>query len=154
RDHGIRVVLYDYALPRKSGAGFYLRLAANLLSPLPHSVSSHLAEPLRRAVAEHAVPGKVDLVHFEWTGLADALDRRTQLPWVVDAHNVESLIWQRYHETERRWLKRWYIRGQWHKYERFERRIFQEATRVITCSEPDAALVRDRFGGNRVDVVD
>src|SRR4051794_14893402 len=45
RDRGARLVLYDYALPRKSGASFYLRLAASLLSPLPYSVSSQLGTP-------------------------------------------------------------------------------------------------------------
>src|SRR6516162_7211662 len=39
--HGIRAVVVDRAVPPKAGAGFYARLAANLLSPLPYSVASH-----------------------------------------------------------------------------------------------------------------
>ncbi len=64
------------------------------------------------------------------------------------------MIWQRYHETETALLKRWYIKQQWRKFERFERRAFAAATRVVAVSEDDAALIRDRFGGRNVDVVD
>src|SRR5438132_5114731 len=32
-DHGIRTVVVDHTVPRKSGLGFYARLAANLFSP-------------------------------------------------------------------------------------------------------------------------
>jgi len=70
------------------------------------------------------------------------------------AHNVESLIWQRYYESETAPLSRWYIKQQWRKFERFERRAFAAASRVVAVSEPDAALIRDRFGGRAVEVVD
>ena len=73
---------------------------------------------------------------------------------VLIAHNVDSLIWQRYYETERSPLKRWYVRGQWRKFERYERRTFADADRVVTVSEDDAALARGRFGIENVDVVD
>jgi glycosyltransferase involved in cell wall biosynthesis len=70
------------------------------------------------------------------------------------AHNVDSLIWQRYHETESRPLRRWYIRGQWRKFERFERRMFAAADRVVTVSAADAVLARQRFDIDNIDVVD
>src|SRR5207237_7721110 len=46
-DHGIRTVVVDRSVPAKSGAAFYVRLAGNLLSPLPYSVTSHNSRPLR-----------------------------------------------------------------------------------------------------------
>ena len=154
RAHGIEPVLYEDALPRKSGLGFYARLAVNLLSPLPYSVSTHQGAALRAALAEHATPGKADLIHFEWSGLTEALDPSGPLPWVVDAHNVDTLIWQRYHETERRPLRRWYIKRQWRKFERFERRVYRAATRVLAVSDEDANLMRTRLGVERVEVVE
>jgi glycosyltransferase involved in cell wall biosynthesis len=78
----------------------------------------------------------------------------TTLPYVVDAHNVETLIWQRYHETEGRRLRRWYVKRQWRKFERFERRVFGAATRVVAVSDADADLMRTQFGVERVDVVE
>ena len=154
RDHNIEPVLFDHVLPGKRGLGFYGRLARNLLSPLPYSVATHRCQPLRDALRRHAVPGQVDLVHFEWAGNADALDAAAGLPWVVNSHNVDTLLWQRYFETERRLLRRWLVKQQWRKFERFERRVFRAATHVVAVSEDDAGLMRNHFGAEHVTVVD
>jgi glycosyltransferase involved in cell wall biosynthesis len=152
-DHGVNVVIVEHPLPRKSGPGFYLRLAANLFSPLPYSVATHLSAPMRTAVTAHAAANCVDVWQFEWPSylatLPDPAARK-----VLIAHNVDSLIWQRYHETESRPLRRWYIRRQWRKFERFERRAFRAATRVVACTPDDAALIREQFGQPAVDVVE
>src|SRR5262249_3852488 len=70
------------------------------------------------------------------------------------AHNIESLIWQRYHQTEANPLRRWYIKRQWRKFERFERRAFAEAACLVAVSADDAVLAQQRFGAPRVAVVD
>lgn len=152
-DHGVATVLVDRAVPRKSGAGFYARLAANLFSRLPYSVATHTSRPLRRAIRRHAASQRVDLWHCEWTPYAQAL-QGVPGRHLVMAHNVESLIWQRYSEAETNPFKRWYIRRQWHKYERFERRAFAWATRTVAVSPEDAVLMHERFNAPRVDVVD
>jgi glycosyltransferase involved in cell wall biosynthesis len=152
-DHGIRTVVVDRAIPSKSGPSFYARLAANLLSPLPYSVASHTSAALCSALRSHAATHPVDLWHCEWTPYAQALQavpgRR-----VVMAHNVESIIWQRYHETERNLLKRWYIGRQWRKYLRFERDVLQQADCTVAVSAIDADRFRHDFGVGCVDVVD
>jgi glycosyltransferase involved in cell wall biosynthesis len=150
---GIATVMVDRTVPSKSGLRFYARLAANLLSPLPYSVASHNSAALRRALRDHAARHPVDLWHCEWTPYAEALRAVPGGRRLVMAHNVESLIWQRYRDTEPNPLKRWYIRQQWRKFESFERRAFAEADRTVAVSGEDAALVR-RFGGRAVDVVD
>src|SRR5579864_2877441 len=45
-ERGIAPVMVDHAVPPKSGATFYMRLAANLVSPLPYSVTSHRSRAL------------------------------------------------------------------------------------------------------------
>lgn len=153
-DHGIRTILVERSFPPKSGPGFYARLAANLLSPLPYLVSSQYTQAMRRAIQQFAAKQSVDLWHCEWTPYA-ALFRGLEQPApLVMAHNVESLIWQRYHETETNPIKRWYIKEQWRKLERFERRTFAEARRTVAVSPEDARLIDRRFGSKRVDVVD
>ena len=153
RDHDIEPILVEDPLPRKSGLGFYLRLAGNLFSPLPYSVATHTSVRMREAVAAHAALNSVDVWQFEWPSymatLTDPAARK-----VLIAHNVDSLIWQRYYETEARPLRRWYIKQQWRKFERFERRAFAAATRVVAVSPDDAVLIREQFGQPNVDVVD
>jgi glycosyltransferase involved in cell wall biosynthesis len=152
--HGVETVVVGRAVPRKSGPLFYARLAANLLSPLPYSVASHTSRALRRAVARYAAAHRVDLWQCEWTPYAEALRGLSGVRRLVVAHNVESLIWQRYHETEANPLKRWYVGRQWRKFERFERRAYSEADCTVAVSPEDAARIRGQFGGRRVQVVD
>ncbi len=151
--NGVRTVLVERTVPAKRGLGFYARLGANLLSPLPYSVASHNSRALRQALCEHASYCPVDLWHCEWAPYAEALGvvpgRR-----LVMAHNVESVIWQRYHETETNPLARWYVGRQWRKFANFERSVVREADLTVAVSELDAERFRRDFGADRVEVVD
>lgn len=154
QEQGIETVVVDRAVPPKSGPLFYARLALNLLSPLPYSVASHTSPALRQALHEHAARNRVDVWHCEWTPYCEVLrdlpaDRR-----VVVAHNVESLIWQRYHETEANPLKRWFIGKQWRKFEQFERRAYSTSATTVAVSPEDAQRIRREFDGRAVHVVD
>ncbi len=153
-DNGVTPVVVDDPVPRRSGPLFYARLAANLLSPLPYSVASHRSPPLEAALRELAAREKVDLWHCEWTPYAAALRGLGDAPRLVMAHNVESIIWQRYHETETNPLKRWYVGRQWRKYQRFERSVLGEMEQTVAVSDLDADRLRRDFGARRVDVTE
>ena len=94
-----------------------------------------------------------DLWHCEWTPYAQAMYRRPGR-WVVMAHNVESTIWQRFTETERNPLKKWFLRRQWKKFEHFERWAYSAATRAIAVSREDADRIERQLGAANVAVVD
>jgi glycosyltransferase involved in cell wall biosynthesis len=153
-EHGVETRVVERAVPPKSGPRFYLRLAANLLSPLPYSVATHKGRELRRALAEIACTQHVDVWHCEWTPYAETLCEIASERRVVMAHNVESIIWQRYYETESNPLRRWYIGRQWRKFQRFERRVFGEVEHPVAVSDTDARRLRDDFGVARVAVVE
>ena len=153
QDHGIETVLVDHPLPPKAGLRFYGRLAANLLSPVPYAAAVHESQVYRQAVRRHAAGRRVDLWQFEWTPYVTTT-RGLPGARVLTAHNVDALVWQRYYETERHPLKRWYIKRQWRKFQGYERRLFAEVDRVVAVSAEDAALVRDQLGIAHVDVVD
>jgi glycosyltransferase involved in cell wall biosynthesis len=154
REHGIDTVVVDRAVPPKSGPAFYARLAANLFSSLPYSVATHTSKALCRAIADHGASHRVDLWQCEWTPYAEALRVLNGVRWLVVAHNVESLIWQRYREAETNLLKRWYIDRQWRKFVRFERWALGSATCAVAVSPEDATRMRDDFGASRAAVVD
>ncbi len=150
----IETVLVDRGLPVNAGLSFYGRLAWNLLSRLPYSVQVHNTAAVRRAIRRYAAANHVDLWQAEWTPYAESLCGTLREPWIIMAHNVESLIWQRYSETETNRLKRWYINQQWHKFERFERKMFARAARTVTVSDVDSHLARTRFGATGLSVVE
>lgn len=154
RRRGVAVRLVDRPVPRKSGPGFYARLGLNLLSPLPYSVASHDSPLMRAALREHAAANAVDLWQAESIGYMEAFRGLPGARKVAIAHNVETQIWRRYYENEKNPAKRWYIGQQRRKFERFERRAFAEAAKVVAVSAEDARLIRERFGGERVAVVD
>ncbi len=153
RDHQIEPILVDDPLPRKKGLRFYSRLAANLASAWPYSVTSHQSVAMRQAIHEYAAKNKVELWQAEWSAYLPALEA-VPGPKLLIAHNVDTLIWQRYYENARGFARRLFLKQQWHKFERFERWAFKQANGVIAVSAEDAALVRERFGQPAVDVVD
>ena len=154
RDHHIEPVFVEDPVPRKAGLAFYSRLAANLLSPLPYSAVTHVSPALRRAAAQHAARHPVDLWQLEWTAYLDAVPPVSLAPRLMMAPNVDALIWQRYHETERHLLRRAYVGWQWKKLERWEGRMFRAADRCVAVSEEDASLMRQLHQVQHVDVVE
>src|SRR5262249_46382170 len=74
-------------------------------------------------------------------------------PIVLQAHNVDTLIWQRFEETERNFLRRWYVANQRRKFDRFERKAFHDVSRVVAVSPDDAALAKEKFAVDQLDVV-
>jgi glycosyltransferase involved in cell wall biosynthesis len=154
RSHGIEPVLVHHPVPSKTGLAFHARLLANLLSSWPYSVTSHQSEPMRRALTDLARRDKVDLWQFEWTGYLPMVEASLPGARVVIAHNVDTLIWQRYFETEKGFLRRAFLKTQWQKFRRFEEQSFRQVDRVVAVSEDDARLIREQFGQPKVDVVD
>lgn len=154
RDHRINPLLVHDPVPRKSGALFHARLVANLLSALPYSVASHHSAQLSRTLQRHTDRHPVDLWQFESTPYVGVVGSDVAAPRLLVAHNVDSLIWRRYRDTEAGALRRWYVHQQARKFERLERTVFNDVTRVVTCTAEDATLVRERFGMSRVDVVE
>lgn len=133
---------------------FLARLAANLASPDPYSAQYNRCPALQNAVARYAAAHDVDLWQCEWAPYAVNLSELGAAPWVMMAHDIQSLIWERSYRTERNPLKRALIGAQWRKYRRYEQSVFRAATLTITVTERDAALAQDQFGARRVAVVD
>jgi len=138
-----------------SKARLAIELACNLASPYPYFVQKQLSSELCAKVASISNRNDIDLVHFEWTPYAAATMRdRAGKPWVIDAHNVESLIWRRYFEVEKNWLKARFIHRQWKKTVQFERQMFQSASHTVFVSEPDQVIAFAQFGCRASTVVD
>ena len=116
-------------------------------------MATHTSRALVAAMDKVAERDPPDLWHCEWTPYAQAMYRRRG-PWVVMAHNVESIIWQRYAQTERNPLKAWFLRRQFKKFRAFEGWAYANATRAIAVSREDADRIERQFGATDVAVVD
>ena len=151
---GIRTIEVARKVPCKNGVTFYYRLLANLLSPLPYSVQTHASAEMSREITRLQKSGAVRLWHCEWTPYAQLFRDVALNPLVIAAHNVESMIWSRYAETEKRTITRWYIRHQCKKFKRFERWAFQRAERLIMVSDEDARRAVTSFVARDIDIIE
>lgn len=153
RDHRIEPVLVHAPLATRKGARFAIDLGLNLVQSEPYSVVAHKHAAMREAVAAQIARWGADLVQLEWQGYLYCVEHLAT-PFVIQAHNVDALIWQRYAETESHPARRLYVRDQHRKVLRFEARAFAAADRIMAVSEQDALLARKLYGPLPIDVVD
>lgn len=151
---GIETVIVDRIIPPKSGSGFYLRLLGNLFSPHPYSVAIHNSAAMREALRRLERTKEIDLWHCEWTPYAQVTRHLHSSPRLVMAHNVESQIWHRYYLNEKNLPKKWFIKKQWQKWERFETVTAQTTDCVVAVTEEDARRFRKEMASRDVSVVD
>ena len=137
KKEGIEPIAVPARIPQKQGPLFYLRLLANLCSPLPYIVTSHYSTVYRDVVQDSLVEFQPDLVLCEWTPYAIYVKNLPSFKKLVSTHNVEADIWQRYYENETNGLRRWYIWTQWRKVERFERVALHWMNGALAVSELD-----------------
>jgi sugar transferase (PEP-CTERM/EpsH1 system associated) len=135
---GIEPVSVSGRIPPKQGAAFYMRLLANLTSPLPYIVTSHYSQSYQDAVLASVAEFQPDLILCEWTPYAIYVKKLLSVKKMVSTHNIEADIWQRYYETERNLLRRYYIREQWRKVECFERAALSWMDGATAVSNLDA----------------
>lgn len=154
QDHHVNVVIADGAPQRKGGMRFCARLAANLLSSMPYAAASHNSAAVREVVRTLVSGNLVDLVQFEWLAYADAVPLDAGCRTLVMAHNIESLIWQRYCENERNAIRRMYLLQQWRKFRIYEGALLRRADGVVCVSQDDARLAGKLFGAHRTWVVE
>ncbi len=131
---------------RKSGARFYGRLLANLVSPEPYIVTSQYSDSFMSTLEHQVAAGYPDLVLCEWNPHSRFLRSIRGPKKILVAHNSDSRIWRRYHAHEENPLKRWYISRQLAKIRRFERRMVTWFDGIIAVSEGEAEEIRS-FGG-------
>lgn len=153
RDHGVTPIIVPEPLAAKAGAAFYGRLARNIFAPAPYSIASHITPLMRETVREHLLRHAPDVCQIEWVGYLYTAEG-FQGAKVLQAHNVELLIWKRYAETESNLAKRAFIRNQWRKFVRYEGEAFRRVSRVVAVSEADKAAAQALYGPLPMDVVD
>src|SRR5437660_1012918 len=138
RSAGIEPIAVPARIPRKNGAIFYLRLLANVLSPLPYIVTSHYSRVYADTVRAN-MAFEPNLLLCEWTPYAIYAKVPSSAKKLVSAHNVEADIWQRYFDNETNWVRRWYIREQHRKVKRFEHAALNWVDGAVAVSDLDRA---------------
>lgn len=141
-------------LPPKSGPSFYLRLLKNLFSLKPYIVTSHYSKEFESTMWDCLNEWRPDIVLCEWTPYAAFVSNVDDFKKVVVAHNIETTIWQRYHQTERQLFKKWYIGRQVGKVSLFERHVFGWVDGATAVSVQEAEMIKSVAPDLDIEIVD
>jgi len=138
-----RVIQVPHQFKSVSQSKDYFGRAAHLFAPTPYGVaatkSPQMASQLTTLLSEQAF----DALVCEQTDLLANLPPRLPLPLVVDFHNADYLIMERYARFERNPAKRLYALLESRKLRAWERRACQCAASAWACSEHDRKLLQE-----------
>lgn len=138
----------------KFSAGFYVELAANLLSPLPYFMKKYESKEMRASIEAEMRSGGYDTVVCDFlVPSINMPERAAKCATVLFQHNVEAMIWKRHYEVQTHPVKKKYLHGQWRKTVRFERDACRRFCMVVAVSEEDAATMRGEYGIENVAAV-
>lgn len=132
--------------PVKGSTGFYLALARNLASSQPYAVARYRSTDMTRTIAETVRTGSFDVIVCDFLSPSINMPSGTGVPLVLFQHNVEAMIWERHTRVARNPITRWYFGGQWRRMVAWERRECRRVDHVVTVSETDRDMIRDRYG--------
>ncbi len=145
------VARVPFAPPAKGSAAFYRALAMNVFSSLPYAVARYRSEAMEAAVAKHAAAA--DVVICDFLTPAVNLPRQIAAPTVLFQHNVEAMIWERHAEVATSVVKKAYMGEQFRRMAKFEGDACRRFDHVITVSEEDAEVMRQRYAAPSVSSV-
>lgn len=132
--------------PAKGSIGFYMALARNLASSLPYAVARYRSPDMTRAIVDAVKTGAFDVIVCDFLSPSLNMPSVAGVPLVLFQHNVEAMIWERHTNVARNPITRWYFGGQWQRMVAWERRECRRVDHVITVSETDGDVIRERYG--------
>jgi polysaccharide biosynthesis protein PslH len=149
RGFGIKIESVLQPEENKEGFAFKLRVLSKLLSSRPYIVNKYITEEMAQRIRKVATEQQIDVVVCDFLEMAWCADHLGGIPKVLFEHNVETLIWRRYHEVEKSFLKKLYFAYEKKRLERFERDSCARFDQVLTVSDQDGELLRKEFGLRR-----
>ncbi|HWG58073.1 MAG TPA: glycosyltransferase family 4 protein [Candidatus Acidoferrales bacterium] len=136
-----RILRVPHAFKSLSSSRGYFGRALQLVSSLPYGVASARSEEMNRRIAALLREESVDAILCEETDLLLNLPR-TGVPLIVDFHNVDHLILERYIEYERNLAKKAYAFRESHRVRRWEAFACGRAAAAMACSEHDRMILQ------------
>jgi glycosyltransferase involved in cell wall biosynthesis len=131
-----------------SGSTNYLARLSSVLSRTPFALERFRSGDMRSCLERRLRDGAFDVVLCDNIYATVNLPP-TSLPLLMNSHNVEHLILQRYVEQESNPLKALYARLEAGKLRRFEAVTYRRALLVMVCSRLDAELIEQLCPGLR-----
>lgn len=136
-----------------SSAGKYWDRAKGLFESSPYGLRRYRSENMRAAVLDHCRLNQIDAIVCDTIDSLIHVDPEEKVPIVVNNHNVEHLILERYLEHEKNPLKRLYASLEARKLRSWEGTACNRGTLVWVCSEFDRQILQKLCPETRFRVV-
>ena len=114
-----------------------------LASNLPYGVVRFRSERMRRRLAGHIQIGALDLIFTETSYSLINFPLSHNIPVVLDNHNVEYVLFERYIHHTRSPLRRAYAGIECQRMRRWDKAACARANLVLACSHHDRNLLRE-----------
>ena len=137
-----RVITIPHQFKSVSSSKDYVGRAVHLFAQTPYGVAATRSPQMASQLAVLLNEKTVDAVLCEQTDLLTNLPGQLTVPLLVDFHNVDYLIMERYIRFESNPAKRLYARLESRKLRAWERRACQKASSAWACSEYDCVLLQ------------
>lgn len=125
-----------------SSAGNYLSRARALFSNTPYAIGRFSSTEMQNRIADQIATKTFDAIVCDTVYSAINLPESTQVPVVINTHNVEHLILERYAANESNPFKRKYALREAHVLRRWEQEVCNRAFLAMACSEDDRQLLK------------
>jgi glycosyltransferase involved in cell wall biosynthesis len=142
---GIKVI----TVRGKDSIGFFTIVRA-LFKGLPLTVAKYRNKKMQIMLKKIIEDEKIDIVHFDHIHLSQYVNVANGIPTIIDEHNIESEILERYAEKESNFLKRIILKNEYKKMVRFERTQCLKASKVLVVSENDRDVLIKLCGNGLV----
>ena len=135
-----------------------VRFAKDLLlgffTATPFVVRKYFSRDLARAIEEKLAAEQFDLVHFDMLPLAQYASNIGKVPYVLNNHNVESLLLKRRAENAGSLPEKIFFANQGKSLHQFEAGVCAQARETFVCSQIDADILKSLSPAANISVVE
>lgn len=146
------IEIVPLVLDSLSSRANYLQRLVGLFSAQPYAVRRFTSSEMQARIRQFLARGSFDAVLCNTVYSAVNLPV-TQVPVILDNHNVEHVVLGRYVSLEQNPAKRFYSWSEMRKLRKWEKDTCRRAAVGMACSENDRHLLRSLCPGLRLTVV-
>jgi len=133
---------------------FILDLALGFVTKVPFVIRKYFSKNLQQAIKQKLSEESFDLVHFDMLPLAQYAKILDHTPYVLNNHNVESLLLKRRSENTNSILERVFFKNQSKKLYYFEALACAKAEETFVCSKIDLDILKKMVPTANISIVE
>ena len=140
-------------IKKPSKLRFLQESISNIFSFSPLVIHKYFSNEMKNRLIELLNEEKFDVIHFDHLHMAQYRIYVKIKITILDEHNIEYIIWDRYCETESNFLKKAFLIWQRKKMKDYEKNIVQRFHLCLTVSTQDMQILKTLSPNTDVTVI-